>query len=1019
MRAVDALDRKIRELQSRSIRLGIQNTNMSQVNRDLERYTQELRRLQSSTALSSHSADITKINRGLRDSKALMEDYGRIVGLAARRFAAYSAGAGAFISLQGSLRTGLSQAIEFDDMMVRIGQTLGVTRAGVVGLEKEITRLSTSLGASSKELSEVALIFAQAGLGATQTKDALTVLAEASRLPTFTNMKDAGEGVIAIMGQFNLKANKMRDAFGSINAVSRDFAVEFDDIIKAIQRSGSVWNQASSNINDSERNLQRFIATFSSIRSATRESAETIATGIRTITTRLQRAESINAFEEIGVQMRDARGNFIGVEKAIENISKALGSLDSKDTRLSSLLELLGGVRQMSKTVPLITQFAESQRMLQVAIEGTGSVSQDAELRLESWATKIGQVRETWLAFSRDLGQDRNVRALGDSLLNVAKGAISVLDNIRPMLPMLAMFGGMKVLSSIPSIGRGLFGGITGSARVQPPNGSVIDRSATLQQDANRLLANINDNTRISRDYMGALTRTQVEQIATGSSNISTSDFLKNVSLSYRNNSGSTQQVSGLITNIVQAGERLSSGRRATSETYEIYQGSGKSIAIETRNIVQGTQVIHDDLLAIRNLLADLYSRNPSFAPSLPVGRSLGGGIGYHSFGNYITSGIVPLPYGAAARDASGLQKGTDTYAATVQPGSFILNKNATKSFGHKYLSGGGQAQRGGIPVMLTPGELVLSPSQVQKYGLANISRDNSIGREMALTGRRYYEGGYVYNPFTVAKCLASGGPAYLSIGDMAANDRAMAALEIIKRRAKNKQDIQKWLNSNSGLNALNRGLAKKGYEPYTVSELNEILDYYDAYRVRYGAEQDSLDSDSQLAQDIMGLSGREGDGAPSYWKMWSDYGFGNQYQKVNGKSRVTKRGSLGSLRTFDPSKLDNSTLSDDEKNAAIWIWEKWKEGKSKSTASNTRERTTTNATGIVESQSLDEWLDSVLPPVANEQASSATNTTGINLDEWLDSVLPLTGQQQQSSTNNSFTRVVYIQLRKGRPRNK
>jgi len=119
----------------------------------------------------------------------------------------------------------------------------------------------------------------------------------------------------------------------------------------------------------------------------------------------------------------------------------------------------------------------------------------------------------------------------------------------------------------------------------------------------------------------------------------------------------------------------------------------------------------------------------------MPTGRMMGGPIQYHSFGNFISSGVVPHPSGAAARDAAGMQKGTDTYAATVPSGSFVLNRAASQMFGHKYLSGGG------VAAMLTPGEIVLSPQQVAKHGLANVTRDNQLGRMV----QRRQIGGPVY----------------------------------------------------------------------------------------------------------------------------------------------------------------------------------------------------------------------------------------------------------------------------------
>ena len=85
-----------------------------------------------------------------------------------------------------------------------------------------------------------------------------------------------------------------------------NFAVEASDIVVAIRRAGGSFKAAGGQV-------EELIALFTSVRGTTRETAETIATGFRTIFTRLQRPTTIKFLRQFGVELTDLEGKFVGV----------------------------------------------------------------------------------------------------------------------------------------------------------------------------------------------------------------------------------------------------------------------------------------------------------------------------------------------------------------------------------------------------------------------------------------------------------------------------------------------------------------------------------------------------------------------------------------------------------------------------------------------------------------------------------------------------------------------------------
>lgn len=395
-----------------------------------------------------------------RQARTEFEEFGRQSALAVRRFAAFSVAAGAFYSLSNAISASTKEFITFDRELVRIAQVTDTNLASLGKLEKEITTLATKYGIASSSLIQVSTTLAQAGLTARETEKALKALALSSVAPSFDNMNDTVEGSIALMRQFGISVNSLESALGSINAVSAKFAVEASDIITAIQRTGGVFAAASKGVSEGTDALNEFIAVFTSIRATTRESAETIATGLRTIFTRIQRGKTIDALKEYGVVLTDLQGKFVGPYEATKRLAEGLRQLDPRDLRFSQIVEELGGFRQIGKVIPLIQQFATAQEALKVAQQGQGSLAKDAEMSQQALAIQIAKVREEFHALIRSIGQSEGFKQLVSMTLSLASGLIRVADGAKAVLPALTALVAIRGISALSQFGRGFIGGI-------------------------------------------------------------------------------------------------------------------------------------------------------------------------------------------------------------------------------------------------------------------------------------------------------------------------------------------------------------------------------------------------------------------------------------------------------------------------------------------------------------------------------------------------------------------------------
>jgi len=392
--------------------------------------------------------------KDLGSASAEMQEFGKQAGLAIRRFVAFSTVTSVIYGLTNSISQGVQAFIDYDKELVKLQQVTGESSSGLAKLQEQITNLSTTFGVSSKDLTSVASTLAQAGLSARETEKALRALALSSLAPSFDNMNETVEGSIALMRQFGISADDLEGALGAVNTVAARFAVESSDIITAVQRTGSVFATASKGVSEGKDALNEFIAVFTSVRATTRESAETIATGLRTIFTRIQRGSTIDSLKEFGVNLTDTEGKFVGAYKAVELLSKGLSGIDPRTAQFSKIVEELGGFRQIGKVIPLIQQFTVAQEALKTAQAGQGSLAKDAATAQLSLANQISKVRQEFFALFREIGQSKGFQSLIRGALSLASGLIKVTDAVKGILPALAVitaFKGAKALTQFAS----------------------------------------------------------------------------------------------------------------------------------------------------------------------------------------------------------------------------------------------------------------------------------------------------------------------------------------------------------------------------------------------------------------------------------------------------------------------------------------------------------------------------------------------------------------------------------------
>lgn len=411
---------------------------LRQVNNSVHSFGQASHNLQSyKQQVNSTAKAVGNLGTAFQQANHNTISFSESIGISARRFISFGVAAAVLSKISYDFRGAAVAALEFDKEMIRFKQVGSDSNEIISDMAKTISKLGINWGISSAEMAKSAVVLRQAGLSARETKVALEALGKTTLSSSFEDLKSSTEGVIAILKQFGGSAQDLEKQLSAVSKVSADFPVESADLVEAIKRTGGAFKQAGGNLNE-------LLALFTTIRGTTRESAESIATGMRTILARLQDPAISKKLHEIGVEIYDWKGQFVGPLEAINRLGEALRKLPAGDIRASQILKDIGGLRQLSRVLPLIYNNDTTEAALRSARNSMGKLEEDARTSQEAILNQLARIKEGFLDLFRTIATDSSVRTVLNGIITGIEGVTEALRTLKPLIPALLAVTAVK-----------------------------------------------------------------------------------------------------------------------------------------------------------------------------------------------------------------------------------------------------------------------------------------------------------------------------------------------------------------------------------------------------------------------------------------------------------------------------------------------------------------------------------------------------------------------------------------------
>jgi TP901 family phage tail tape measure protein len=236
--------------------------------------------------------------------------------------------------------------------------------------------------------------------------------------------------LLAVFGQFNLTLSDTGRILDTVNQFAADFAVESKDIFEGVKRGGSAFAVAGGQLED-------FIGLFSLLRSATRESADTLGVFFKTGLGKLLSDSSQSKLALLGVGKGSATSQ-------LTQLGQRLFQGDiSSEQRVKIAIDLVGD-RQFGRLLTLANELQkpENQKRVQESlIKSGGSVDRSIAVRLDDVGASIQRVGQSFTVFVEGILLSPAVKSFAKSIADSAASFSKLGKSVGDLLPLFTNLG--------------------------------------------------------------------------------------------------------------------------------------------------------------------------------------------------------------------------------------------------------------------------------------------------------------------------------------------------------------------------------------------------------------------------------------------------------------------------------------------------------------------------------------------------------------------------------------------------
>lgn len=440
---------------------------------------------QVSAAREKAIAQIDKIGKSTQSNSVIYQKHNnQILGLAK-----------SFMQWQVAATLVMQPLYKTKEALQSLNETLVKTESTVIAIKRvlnedianqqisdELYNIGIAYGQSFENVSEIATNFARSGKSWADTIE-LTKGAVLALNVAELDASEASDGLIAIMAQFNLKADETVNVIDKLNKTADNFPVTTEKLLRALQRTGSAAVNANLDINET-------IGVITALSKATGRSGENIGTAVNALLQYSAKADALDVFASLSEDTakvvdlyRTGAANMLDVWKSVSSVIKnaderqkeILNTFTSSEeiTNLGQELhDELGDIFEQTQEVygtantfrknyfiALLDNMDTVTEAIDVASNAAGYSAKENAEAMDTYERRAQALQTQWQKIAND---EQGVLALKKSIVGLGADILTVINNAgglkTALLPLTAIFA--------PQIAKGAMSLVNGITKV-------------------------------------------------------------------------------------------------------------------------------------------------------------------------------------------------------------------------------------------------------------------------------------------------------------------------------------------------------------------------------------------------------------------------------------------------------------------------------------------------------------------------------------------------------------------------
>ncbi len=476
----------------------------------------------ASTRMKSFATGVGLLNNGLHTQTGLTQKTASTFGTLAKSLGGVSLASLVTYRAISEVNNALRENVELQNTLINLAQIRQTSfrESGLQGLARGARQTGQEIGSDPNKVLASLVRVRQAGLEVNQELQRL--FATASLSAQITDLNNLADAYIVTTRSMKLSQSSAREWLDTILNVAKSTAATTDELLQSTSILGNVVDQLGGSYKD-------LYAIVGEVKSQVGRPISEISRSINTALARILNQDELqNYLESFGRSMyefRDGERYFKGIIPSFRIINNLLGELGGpKSERGAELINKVFGIRRTPIGAGLLAsagRIQETRTRLDSPIE---QLNRDAEIAQEGISNQLKKIQRQFIDTMQTIAGTDAFRVLVKGFMQVGKGALSLINTLSPLLPMLAVYGigrftqkpyapqyGLR--GQVPGTGIRGMGSRAGGGLLSPITSRIPTRSSIVGPDIKQSNRNVN-----------TLTKLYKREIMARSKNISSAD---------------------------------------------------------------------------------------------------------------------------------------------------------------------------------------------------------------------------------------------------------------------------------------------------------------------------------------------------------------------------------------------------------------------------------------------------------------------------------------------------------------